>query len=65
MSFSKDQEKILRGNGYRQSIIDSDKYINGNGHSIKSNGGTTIFDTDRHTTNGTGISNSTFDKKAK
>lgn len=65
MSFTDDQKKILGNNGYRQSSNDADKYINGSGHSVTSRGNTTIFNTDRHTTNGSGISNSLFDKKSK
>ncbi|MES2652991.1 MAG: hypothetical protein V4663_14710 [Bacteroidota bacterium] len=64
MSFSDDQKKILKQNGYTQSAYDSDRYING-GHSVTKRDGTTIFNTDRHTSNGSNISNSLFSKKAK
>lgn len=63
MSFNDDQKKILSSHGYRQSSLDENKYING-GHSIKSDGNKTIFQTDGHTIT-YGISNTLLDKKSK
>lgn len=64
MSFSDDQKKILDRKSYIKSQLDSNRYINGS-HSVTSRGGTTIFNTDRHTSNGSGISNTLFSKKTK
>jgi len=61
---NKDQKGILGGNGYRESSSDSNKWINGNGHSVKFDGNKTTFNTSSHTVNH-GISNSLLDKKTK
>lgn len=65
MGFTKDQEKMLKGAGYSQSQLDSNKWINGS-HSVKaSDGGSVTWNTDRQTWNGSGMSNTSFGKKAK
>ncbi len=63
MAFTDEQKKILTNNGYTQSSKDPDKYINRH-HSIASREGTTIFNTDHHSSNGKNITNKLFDKKA-
>ncbi len=65
MGFNNEQKKSLSNNGYSPSSNDSNKWINGNGHAVTKREGTTIFNTDRHTTNGSGISDTLFNKKAK
>jgi hypothetical protein len=64
MSFSDSQKKILGDNGYTQSSTDSNKYING-GHSVTSRGGSTIINTDRHNTYGSGMSDSFLKDRTK
>jgi hypothetical protein len=65
MSFTKDQEKMLKGAGYSQSQLDSDKWIVGSHSAKASSGGSVTWNTDRQTWNATGMSNSSFGKKAK
>ena len=64
MSFSDSQKKILKGNGYEQSSNDANKYISGS-HSVTSKGGSTIINTDRHNTYGSGMSDSFLKDRTK
>lgn len=66
MSFTAKQQSILRDEGYQQSKSDADKWIRqSDNHSVTNRSGTTIWNTDRHTTNGNGMSNGQFRDKAK
>ena len=65
MGFTKDQEKILKGAGYSQSQLDSNKWINGSHSAKASEGGSVTWHTNSDTWNGRGMSNTSFEKKAK
>ncbi|SFT08460.1 hypothetical protein [Mucilaginibacter polytrichastri] len=62
-NYSDKEKSTMRDGGYRQTS-DSDVWKKDN-HTITRRNETTIFNTDRHTTNGSGISDSLFSKKAK
>jgi hypothetical protein len=64
---NKDEQKALKNAGYHQSSVDANKWVNNsNSHWVKeSDGGSKTFNTSRHNTYGSGMSQSNFNDRLK